>query len=632
MNAVIEEKLKLLPSSPGVYKMFNAAGEVIYVGKAISLKNRVRQYFQSSKAHTAKVTAMVSHIENFETIQVHNETEALSLESNLIKEFMPKYNILLKDDKHFPYVRIDLKQDFPRVEVVRRVARDGAKYLGPYLSAINLRDSLAIVRDHYPVRHCRKDLARAMARRERPCLMYHVGKCCAPCSGNVSRETYHAMLDEIMSFLSGNTDEILKTLYAGMEEASEALEFEHAALLRDRIKAIESLSEKQTVISTSNTRMDVFALGRLGANAIVFALFVRDGKVIGTEPYRMGAGADEADGDVLAAFLAQYYADALSVVPEILVYQEAADMEGIEKWLSEIAGRKVILHRPERGDKRKLTELAYRNCIDLLSKDATLQKRAWERGEGALSELATLLSLPALPERMECYDNSHMQGRDTVSSMVVFTGGQPDKKAYRRFRVKAEAGGDDLIAMRECLTRRLDRAEAGDAGFLPLPDLLIVDGGKTQLAVAVEVLSEHALDYIPAIGLAEAHELVYQPNEELPLELPQSSASLHLIERIRDEAHRFAITYHRSLRQKRALFSVLDGVPGVGEKRKRALFDAFETLDDMKKAPKEALAAVPGIGPSAAEAIYAFFRAKEPDTDTPAAEKEAGGKPVGPEA
>ena len=611
MNQIIEEKLKLLPASPGVYKMLNDRGEVIYVGKAISLKNRVRQYFQSGKNHTAKVTAMVAHIADFETIQVRNEMEALSLESNLIKQFMPKYNILLKDDKHFPYVRIDLKQDFPRVEMVRRLKKDGARYLGPFLSGILLRESLAIVRDHYPIRHCKKDLNKAMARRERPCLMHHVGKCCAPCSGRISRESYHAMLEEIISFLSGNTDKVLRELKGRMEEASEGLEFERAALLRDRIRAIESLSEKQAVIATSHSRMDVFALGRLKDKAIVFALFVRDGKVIGTEPYRMEADAEEDDGAILSAFLSQYYTEAQQVVPEILTYQAADDAEAIGAWLSDLAGRKVHLHCPQRGDKKKLADLAYRNCLDLLEKDATLQRRAWERGEGAMAQLSVILGLEALPERMECFDNSHMQGRDTVSSMVVFTGGQPDKKAYRRFRIRAEAGGDDLISMKEALARRFDRAKAGDPGFLPLPDLLIIDGGITQLNVALEVLNEQGLDYIPAVGLAESHEWIYQPGEDQPLELPKNSPALHLMERIRDEAHRFAITYHRSLRQKRALFSILDQIPGVGEKRKRALFDAFTTLEEMKAADVETLASVPGMSRPAAEAVYGHFHKGE---------------------
>jgi excinuclease ABC subunit C len=620
MNNIIEEKLKLLPSSPGVYKMFNAAGEVIYVGKAISLKNRVRQYFQSSKNHPPKVAAMVRQIEDFEYIRVANETEAFSLESNLIKQFKPKYNILLKDDKHFPYVRVDLKQDFPRLEIVRRVKNDGAKYLGPFLSGLLLRDGLALVREHYPIRQCKKDIARMIARRERPCLMYHIGKCCAPCSGNISREEYHRLLDEVLSFLSGKTDEIIRSLTAQMETAAENMDFEHAAHLRDRIRAIESLSEKQAVIATTNTMMDVFALGRLEGTALVFALFVRNGKVIGTEKLRMDADAEESDADILSAFLSQYYAESASFVPEVLLYQDASDMESIAEWLGGLAGRKVTLHRPQRGEKRRLTEMAYRNCLDVLEKDASLQKRAWERGEGALTQLSAILGLVRVPSRLECFDNSHIQGRDTVSSMVVFTDGQPDKSAYRRFRIREEAGGNDLIAMKEALTRRFQKAAENEAGFLPLPDLLIMDGGPAQLQVALEVLDSFSLDFIPTIGLAELSETIYLPGEPEPIALPRNSAPQHLIERLRDEAHRFAISYHRNVHNRNALYSVLDSIPGVGDKRKRALFDTFLTIEAIKSASLDELKAVPLIDARTAESVYGYFHKENPDS--PAAEQE----------
>jgi excinuclease ABC subunit C len=619
MNQIVEEKLKLLPSSPGVYKMFNAAGEVIYVGKAISLKNRVRQYFQSSKNHPPKVVAMVRQIADFEYIRVSNETEAFSLESNLIKEFKPKYNILLKDDKHFPYIRVDLKQDFPRLEVVRRVKKDGAKYLGPYLSGMLLRDGLSLVRDHYPIRQCKKDIARMIARRERPCLMYHIGKCCAPCTGNVTRDAYHTLLDEVLSFLSGNTSDIVRTLTVQMEQAAERMDFEHAANLRDRIRAIESLNEKQAVIATSNSMLDVFALGRLESAALVFALFVRNGKVIGTEKFRMDADAEESDADVLSAFLSQYYAESASFVPEVLLYQDASDMDATSEWLGGLAGRHVRVHRPQRGEKRRLTEMAYRNCLDALEKDASLQKRAWERGEGALTQLSAILGLETIPTRIECFDNSHIQGRDTVSSMVVFTDGQPDKTAYRRFRIRQDAGGNDLIAMREALTRRFRNASENQPGFLPLPDLLVLDGGSTQLKVALEVLDEFSLDFIPAVGLAERSEIIYLPEGKDPVALPRNSAPQHLIERLRDEAHRFAISYHRNVHNRNALYSILDGIPGVGDKRKRALFDAFLTLEAIKGAAPGELAAVPVMDSRTAESVYRFFHEHETEDDPDAA-------------
>ncbi len=611
MNDVIEEKLKLLPSEPGVYKMFNAAGEVIYVGKAISLKNRVRQYFQSSKAHTVKVTAMVRQIADFEYIRVTNETEALSLESNLIKQFHPKYNILLKDDKHFPYVRMDMRQDFPRIEVVRRIKKDGARYLGPFLSATQLYDALSIVREHYPIRHCKKDLSRAIARRERPCLMHHIGKCCAPCSGDVSRETYHAMIDEVCAFLSGRTDAVLRALKLEMDACADRLDFERAAALRDRIRAIENLSQKQAVIATTDLKLDVFALGRVDDSAAVFALFVRGGKVVGTERFRMDAGADENDADILSAFLTQYYIDAADIVPEVALYQEIENADAISAYLTSLAGRNVRVHTPQRGEKRRLCELSYRNCIDALEKDASLQKRAWERGEGALAQLSSLLGLDSVPERIECFDNSHLMGRDTVSSMVVFTNGQPNKSAYRRFRAKEDLGGDDIAAMREALTRRFQRAAENEKGFLPLPDLLILDGGRAQLDVALSVLSAFDLDYIPAVALAESEEVVYMPSADEPLYLPRNSASLHLIERLRDEAHRFAISYHRSLHNRNLLYSELDAIQGVGDKRKRALFDAFLTLDKIKEASVSGLCAVKGMDSRAAAAVFDHFHADD---------------------
>ena len=633
MNAIIEEKLKLLPSAPGVYKMFNAAGEVIYVGKAVSLKNRVRQYFQFSKGHAPKVLAMVRQIADFEYIRVANETEAFSLESNLIKQFRPRYNILLKDDKHFPYVRVDLRQDFPRLEVVRRVKNDGARYTGPFLSATLLYEGLRLVREHFPIRHCKKDISRAIARRERPCLMHHLGKCCAPCSGNVTREEYHALLTEVLAFLSGKTDAVTQSLKEQMSRAAEEMDYERAALLRDRLRAVESLNEKQAVIASNTRMLDVFALARLDEKLLVFALFVRSGKVVGTERFRMDAAIDETDADVLAAFLSQYYAEAASFVPEVLLYQDAADMETISAWLSSLAGRRVRVHRPQRGEKRHLAELAYRNCLDALEKDASLQRRAWERGEGALAQLTAILGLESIPKRIECFDNSHLMGRDTVSSMVVFTDGQPDKHAYRRFRMRGETHGDDLAAMREALTRRFAKAAENAPGFLPLPDLLVLDGGETQLAAALEVLASFSIDFIPAVGLAERSETIYLPGGESPVSLPHNSAPLHLIERLRDEAHRFAISYHRSVHNRNALYSVLDGVPGVGEKRKRALFDAFLTLDAIKAASIGELSAIPGVDQRTAHAIHRFFHEADEAANldgSGAADTEGAARPIPP--
>ena len=616
MNERIEEKLKLLPGEPGVYKMYDASGTVIYVGKAVSLKNRVRQYFQSAKNHLPKVAAMVSHIDDFETILTKNETEALTLESNLIKQLQPRYNILLKDDKHFPYVRVDMKQDFPRIEVVRRIAKDGARYLGPYLSGLALRDALNVVREHFPVRHCKKDMHKAVARRERPCLMYHVGKCCAPCSGEITREEYHGLLEQVCSFLEGNTDLVLRELAQQMQAAADAMEFERAAHIRDSIAAIRSLGEKQHAIAAKGAEQDVFAYCELEGESLVFAVFVRGGKVVGTERYAMAnipdAAGDDGTMEAMAAFLKQYYADAESIPPEILLYTLSAEAEAIEAWLSERRTRRVHILVPQRGEKRDLTELARRNGMDSLEKEQKLRRRAWERGEGALASLSVVLGLETLPSRMECFDNSHIQGRDTVSSMVVFVDGAPAPKEYRRFRIRTQTEGDDYAAMHEALSRRFARAVEGDARFAALPDLLVIDGGRGQLNVALEVLEEYGLSHLDTIGLAELSESIYLPGVEEPIVLERNSPALHLLQRLRDEAHRFAITYHRSLRGKNALYSRLDEIPGVGGKRKRILFDAFPTLNAMQSADEASLYALSGIDKRTAHAVYLYFH---PETE-----------------
>ncbi len=601
MNTVLEDKIALLPEKPGVYKMLDDTGTVIYVGKAKVLKNRVRQYFQSSKNHSPKVRAMVSHIADFETIEVHSEVEALSLESNLIKEFMPKYNILLKDDKHFPYFRIDLRQDFPRIEIVRRVKPDGATYLGPYIVGPSVQEELRLVYDLFPLRHCKKNIAAMQARGERPCLLHHLGKCCAPCSGSVSRGEYHAYLKEAARLLNGKSGELIPYLTQKMQEASDALDFERAALLRDKLKATLALREKQAAINANDLSADVFAVDSLNDARMVFSLFVRDGKVIGTHAFPLEGDGDDAPEEWLHAFLLQYYGqDGIEIPPNILLARECTDLIGIQDWLSGKRRRRVCIAVPQRGVKHQLTDMAKQNCAALLAKNDRIRVREWERGEGALAELSAILGLDEIPSRMECFDNSHLMGTNTVASMVVFRDGKPDKTAYRHFRIRSDAGGDDLLAMREVLTRRL----SGDG---ELPDLLVLDGGKTQLSIGVEVLSELNLSHIPVCALAESDELIYLPESDDPIVLPRNSAPLHLIERLRDEAHRFAISYHRNLRSKSTLYSLLDGIDGVGDKRKRALFDAFLTVEQIKAASVEELAAVKGMTLPCAQSVYDYF-------------------------
>lgn len=606
MNSRIEEKLKLLPDKPGVYKMYNAAGELIYVGKAVNLKNRVRQYFRSSSNHTGKVRAMVANIDDFEFVIVSNETEALNLECNLIKQNKPYYNILLKDDKHFPYIRIDFRQDFPRVEIVRRFRKDGARYFGPFLSAVALRETITALRDNFPVRQCKNDISRMIARGERPCLLYHIGKCCAPCTGKVSKEEYHAIVSEIASIFQNGAKPYIKQLTDRMNEAAAQLNFERAAQLRDRIRAITSISEKQTASSASDRTYDVFALARDELNTVCYGLFVRGGSVVSAESFKLDS-MDEPFSEVISQFLVQFYSDPGSIPREIVVMDEPDELSLIEEFLSSSCEHPVRIHVPVRGEKLKQGELARLNAEQTIARSRELQHREWERTEGALAELCAAIGVEEIPHRMECFDNSHMQGKDTVGAMVVFIDGKPDKTLYRRFRTRQNTNGDDYLAMREHLTRRFERTLAGDEKFAALPDLLILDGGRGQLNVALEVLNEFGLSHIPAVGLAERNEEIILPNSDEPVVLDKSSPALHLIQRIRDEAHRFAIMYHRSVRAKASLYSLLDEIPGVGDQRKRALYEHFTTIEAISKATVDELREVGGMNARSAKSVYDYF-------------------------
>lgn len=610
MNQRIEEKLKLLPDKPGVYKMYNASGELIYVGKAVNLKNRVRQYFRSPKNHTEKVRAMVSNIADFDFVIVTNETEALNLECNLIKQNRPYYNILLKDDKHFPYIRIDLRRDFPRVEIVRRYKKDGAKYFGPFLSAVALREAITAVRDNFPVRQCKNDIEKMIARGERPCLMYHIGKCCGPCTGKVTKEEYRELIDQISALFTGASAPYIRELTAKMQEESAKLNFEKAAMLRDRINAIKSIAEKQTASSASEKSYDVFAIARNEFSTLAYGLFVRGGSVVSAESYKLDS-SEEPFSEVMAQFLTQFYLDAGELPGEIVCMDEPENAAAIEALLSEKCGHAVHIRIPQRGEKLKQGELARINAEQTLERSRELIHREWERTEGALAELCSIVGLDVLPHRMECFDNSHTMGRDAVGSMVVFIDGKPDKTLYRRFRTKQDMGGDDYLAMREHLSRRFERTLAGDEKFAELPDLLVVDGGRGQLNVALEVLAEFGLSHIPAIGLAERNEEIILPESDEPVVLKRNEPALQLLQRIRDEAHRFAITYHRSIRAKSSLYSKLDGVPLIGETRKRALYEHFLTVDAIAAASVEELRAVNGMDIRAAQSVFDHFRPKE---------------------
>ncbi|SDG00078.1 Excinuclease ABC subunit C [Selenomonas sp. WCT3] len=603
MTDVVEEKLKLLPDSPGVYIMKDNQGKIIYVGKAVVLKNRVRQYFQSNKNHTPKVRAMVSHIADFEIIMTHTEVEALILECNLIKKHRPRYNISLKDDKTYPYVKVTVQEKFPRVFITRRVLKDGARYFGPYTNATAVHESLKLLRRLFPLRTC-KHL------QERPCLEYHIKRCLAPCAGKVEKAEYDGMIRAVLLFLEGRTEEVEKELQYRMEAAAGAYHFEIAARLRDQLLAVRKIAEKQNIVTGSGDQ-DAVGMARSEIGVVVQIFFIRAGKMIGREHFLLRGSEEESDEAILTAFLQQYYHRAAFIPREVLLPRELPDEERqlMEAWLSEKKKRaKVQLICPQRGTKHDIVVMAAGNAAKYLQDEAARIKQANDQTRGAVEELGRYLGLKQPPERMECFDISHIQGSETVASMVVFEGGLPKKSDYRRFKIKSTEGKpDDFLSMREVTTRRyvgLPKEE--------LPDLIVIDGGKGQLSSALEIIRQQAgHKEVPVVGLAKQFELVFREGESEPVVLPRHSQALYLIQRIRDEAHRFAITYHRKLRGKRNLVSVLDHIVGIGPKRRQALWSHFGTLAKIKAASVEELAEVEGMNRPSAEAVYNFFSAQE---------------------
>ena len=602
MTDLVAEKLKLLPDSPGVYIMKDARGKIIYVGKAIVLKNRVRQYFQSSRNQAPKVRAMVSHVADFETIMTANEVESLILEANLIKKHRPRYNIRLKDDKSYPYVKVTVQEEYPRVFITRRVLHDGARYFGPYTNVTALRDSLKLLKRLFPLRTCR-------TMPDRPCLEYHIKRCLAPCVGEVTAEDYRAMIRAVLLFLEGRTDDVERELEHRMNLAAEAYHFETAARLRDQLAAVRKAAERQNIVTGAGDQ-DAIGMAHSAAGVCVQIFFIRGGKMIGREHFLLRGSEEESDADILRAFLEQYYNQATFVPREVLLPHaiDAAGQEIIERWLAEKkGGGKVALLTPQRGTKHDLVMMATGNAEKFLADEETRRSLADEQTLGAVEELGRYLGLKKPPHRMECFDISHNQGQETVASMVVFEGGMPKKSDYRRFKIKsAEGKPDDFLSMREVTTRRYVGLPEEE-----LPDLVIIDGGKGQLSSALEIIrNEAGHKNVPVVGLAKQFELVFTEGNVEPVELPRRSQSLYLIQRIRDEAHRFAITFHRKLRGKRNLVSVLDHIVGVGPKRRQALWAHFGTLDKIKAASVDELASVPGMNRPSAEAIFHFFEAQ----------------------
>lgn len=593
----IRKALAVLPEKPGVYLMHDAEGKVIYVGKAVVLKNRVRSYFRNLASHTPKVKAMVAKIAEIETIVTSSEVEALILECNLIKKYRPRYNISLKDDKTYPYLKVTVQEDFPRLLVTRRQSRDGAKYYGPYADAGAMHATVKLLRSMFPLRTCRK------MNPDRPCLNYHIKRCLAPCAGRIGRSEYQQMIKSVCMVLDGRTTELERDLKRAMQEAAENYAFEEAARLRDQLQAVERLNETQKAVTNNGGDMDIIGFGKDMTGLCLQIFFVRKGKLMGRDNFFLEDAGDTSD-EVITAFIKQYYNEATFVPHEIVVpyLPEAAEQQLIENWLAEKAQRKVVLLLPQRGVKKQLLELANTNAVKLLEERLCKGNLSLTSDVQAAEELQHILGVEHSLVRMDCFDISHTQGTETVASMVVFRNGSPSKKDYRKYKiVSAEGKPDDFKSMKEVVYRRYKDYE-------DLPSLVIIDGGKGQLSSALEVIRGLGLAELPVVSLAEREEEIFIPHQSKSIVLDRDSAALKLIQRIRDEAHRFAITYHRKLRSKRNLVSVLDHVEGIGPKRRQELWKAFKTLDAMKAATVEELADVEGMNYAAAQTLYDFFR------------------------
>jgi excinuclease ABC subunit C len=618
MSIDMETKLKNLPDTPGVYIMKDQNGKIIYIGKAVSLKNRVRQYFRTA-GHTGKVGAMVSNIVDFDYILTDTEVEALILECNLIKKHRPKYNILLKDDKHYPYIEVTTEEEYPRILLTRRIKKDNNRYFGPYTSAKAVRETIEAIRKIFPVRTCSRNIREGQPP-ERPCLNYHIRQCWGPCLGNVKKADYQAMIKDVCRFLDGRQEDLLDEFRGKMAEAAENLQFEQAAVLRDRIHAVERILEGQKIISTSMEDQDIIASYQGPDRTAVQVFFIRSGKLISAEHHILEETAEMEQKEIIGSFLKQFYAMSAFVPREILIQQDIDDREVIEKWLFQRKGSKVYIRYPQRGEKHKLVQMAERNADEALQTYEHKAEREKERTEGAVMELKEALKLDIPPVRMEAFDISNTQGTQSVASMVVFENGRSARKEYRRFRIKTVEGPNDFASMAEVVERRFRRGleereklkeegrDFSEGKFSKFPDLVIIDGGKGQLGAALESMIKLGVDSIPTFGLAKEFEELYPRGEKDPIVLPKSSNALHLLQRIRDEAHRFAITFHRSLRDKNNLHSVLQDVPGIGPKRMKELMRAFGSVEGMKKAGLEELAAVKGMNHKAAEALIQFFR------------------------
>jgi excinuclease ABC subunit C len=649
----LDERLSALPAKPGVYLMMDAQGQIIYVGKAVSLRNRVRSYFHTPAGQVPKVRRLVEHIADFEFIVTGSELEALILECNLIKKHRPHYNVRLKDDKHYPYIKISLQEAFPRIYTVRRMENDGARYFGPHTSSKAVYQTMELLRKLFPFLTCKREIT---GKDKRPCLYYYIGRCAGPCIGAVSQEEYRALVGQIILFLEGKQERIVDDLQRKMAEAAQTLDFERAATLRDQIQALQRVIEKQRIIDAAQSDQDVIAFAREDGQACVQTFFIRGGKLIGREYFVLTGTQDEDDLQIMSSFVKQFYDEAAYIPPAILLQHEVDEALIIAQWLRQKRGTKVTMQVPRRGKGRELVQMAAENAAETLAHLRAQWAVDQARQVTALDELQKYLDLDVAPTRIECYDISNIQGRAATGSMVVFSKGVPRKSEYRRFQIKTVTGADDYAMLQEVLRRRFRRAashrltdpakNAGrstggetlgrkqEAGGIPdteyrvqdagpkmqdagsgeaevvvqegwgvMPHLLIVDGGKGQLSAALEVMREMGVDHIPAIGLAKQHEEVFAPGRASPILLPRDSEALYLLQRVRDEAHRFAIGYHRQLRQRTGLRSRLDDIPGIGSKRRQALLKRFGSLQAIRDASLEELAAVHGMSRAAAETV-----------------------------
>lgn len=611
-NFNIQEELKKLPGKPGVYLMHDEKDAIIYVGKAISLKNRVRQYFQSSRNKGAKIEQMVTHISRFEYIVTDSELEALVLECNLIKEHRPKYNTMLMDDKTYPFIKVTVNEPFPRVMMARRMKKDKAKYFGPYTSAGAVKDTIELIRKLYHIRSCNRSLPKDIGK-ERPCLNYHIHQCYAPCQGYISREEYRKSIDEVVRFLNGNYDPILKELEEKMLDASENLEFEKAIEYRELLASVQKIAQKQKITDTAGDDRDIIAMASEGEDAVVQVFFIRGGRLIGRDHFYLKIAENDTKSEILSSFIKQFYAGTPYIPAELMLPEEIEDQEIIEEWLTTRREHKVRLRIPKKGTKEKLVELAQKNAQMVLKNDKERLKCEEGRTIGAVKELEKILGLTGII-RMEAYDISNTNGFDSVGSMVVYEHGKPKRNDYRKFKIKSVQGPDDYASMNEVLTRRFEHGlrerqdESETGGFQAFPDLIMMDGGRGQVNIALEVLEKLNL-HIPVCGMVkdDNHRTrgLYFNNVELPID--RNSECFRLITRIQDEAHRFAITFHRQLRSKGQVHSILDDIPGVGPARRKDLMRSFENIEAIRNATVDDLKELPSMNEKSAQEVYKFF-------------------------